>query len=361
MKIICFIDSLGSGGAQRQMVELAKGFKKRKHHVIFLIYHDIYFYKHHLDSCDIEIKLIKENNPLKRILRIRKFIRSSKPDAVLSFLQTPNFISILSSFPFRRWRLVVGERSADPNITKSWRRRIYRWLYLFVDCVVANSHENIKMVKFINPLLSDLKCKVIYNIIDKNVWKVNNKYIPLRDNVFHLSVAASHRFLKNSKGLIEGLNLLEKDQKDRLEVSWYGRQGEDDSFQQAKALTKKYELEKTIKFFEPTSNIPDIFSYSDAIGLFSFHEGLPNTICEAITLGKPVIASKISDIPILIGNKKALLFDPSEYLEISKSLQYILSLSSSKLIKIGEENKKRSEALLNKNNIINSYLSCFTK
>ena len=39
MKILCVIDSLGSGGAQRQLVGLAIGFKERGHEVSFLVYH----------------------------------------------------------------------------------------------------------------------------------------------------------------------------------------------------------------------------------------------------------------------------------------------------------------------------------
>ena len=39
MKILCVIDSLGSGGAQRQMVNLARGFKSKGYDVEMLIYY----------------------------------------------------------------------------------------------------------------------------------------------------------------------------------------------------------------------------------------------------------------------------------------------------------------------------------
>ena len=49
-KILFFINYLGSGGAQRQIVELAVGFKKRGYDVKFLIYQKEYgdFYYHYL-------------------------------------------------------------------------------------------------------------------------------------------------------------------------------------------------------------------------------------------------------------------------------------------------------------------------
>ena len=38
MKILCVIDSLGSGGAQRQIVNLACGLKKKGHDVDVFVY-----------------------------------------------------------------------------------------------------------------------------------------------------------------------------------------------------------------------------------------------------------------------------------------------------------------------------------
>ena len=101
MKILCVIDSLGSGGAQRQLVEIAKGISEKGHDVQVLIYHNIMFHKPILDKTDVKVILIEETNSLKRIFKMRKFIQAANPDLIISFLQTPNLISILSSFPFK--------------------------------------------------------------------------------------------------------------------------------------------------------------------------------------------------------------------------------------------------------------------
>lgn len=117
MKILCFIDSLGTGGAQRQMVEVAKGFKEKGHEVSFLTYHNINFFKPELDKHSIPVKTIEESNYVKRLFKIRKIIRKHQPDAVLSFLEAANFMATLAGFPSRKWKLVVGERSANPAIS----------------------------------------------------------------------------------------------------------------------------------------------------------------------------------------------------------------------------------------------------
>ena len=55
-RILCFIDSLGAGGAQRQLVNLAIGLKKRDYIVSFLVYHVDDFYLPILQENGIEIR-----------------------------------------------------------------------------------------------------------------------------------------------------------------------------------------------------------------------------------------------------------------------------------------------------------------
>ncbi|PKP40931.1 MAG: hypothetical protein CVT96_07360, partial [Bacteroidetes bacterium HGW-Bacteroidetes-13] len=92
MKILCVIDSLGSGGAQRQLVNLAIGFKEKEHEVSFLVYHNLNFFQKQLDEAQIKIHYIVEPNYLKRLLKFRKFLRRGNQDAVLSFLEASNFM-----------------------------------------------------------------------------------------------------------------------------------------------------------------------------------------------------------------------------------------------------------------------------
>jgi len=170
MKILCVIDSLGSGGAQRQLVNLAISFKKKGHDVDFLVYHNDNFYLNFLEKNGIKVIFSIEKSYIKRVFKIRKIIRNGKYNTVLSFLEAPNFICELAVLPFKSWRLIVGERSANPDILKSFKLILFRFLHIFSDYVVANSYENINIVKKVNPILRNSKCHVIYNLIDFDKW-----------------------------------------------------------------------------------------------------------------------------------------------------------------------------------------------
>lgn len=361
MKILFFSDSLGSGGAQRQMVSLAVSLKKIGNDVSFLVYHNLNFFKPVLDDANIDVKYISEDNKVKRFLKLRKYIRKGNYDIVQSFLEPVNFVNELSVLPFGKWKVIVGERSSDPKIFTNKKRYLLRWFHFFADYIVSNSYENMRMVQKINPFLSKKKCKVIYNYIDSNKWKPSNEYLPLKDNKLNLVVAASHQYLKNAKGLIEAVSLLNNDEKAKLRIKWYGDRGNDDSFDKALELINKYSLNEVVKFKKAVPNINNIFQHADIVGLFSFYEGLPNTVCEAMTVGKPVIASSVSDIPFLLNNNQSLLFKPDDVNDIKRVLSYVLTLKENELIRIGEKNRERGISLFEKKNTIDQYLKLYSK
>lgn len=357
MKILCFIDSLGSGGAQRQLVELAKGFKEKGHEVLFLTYHEINFFKHELDAVHIPVKTVVEPNYLKRTFKIRKAIRKEKPDAVLSFLEGANFMATLAGFPSRKWKLVVGERSANPNILRSFKLRMYRWFHLFADYVVANSNSNLKIVRKINPLLPNKKCKVIYNMVDNNKWSVDDSNQNFQNEKFNIVIFASHQYLKNAKGMIEAIHLLSDDVKAKIIIDWYGGKSPDNSYNETIALTEQYNLHHIINFYDSTDLVKDIMISSNAVGLFSYYEGLPNVVCEAMMLGRPVIASNVSDVPNFL--QENLIFNPSDSNDIAKVIHYLITLNRVQLMNIGNQNLNVAKELFEKNKIISSYTNLF--
>jgi len=356
MRILCVIDSLGSGGAQRQLVNLAIGFKEKGHNVSFLVYHRDEFYEQTLKENNISIYEIIESNYFKRLMKMRRYIRKGNFDAVLSFLEAPNFICEIAGLPTRKWKLIVGERSANPNILKSPKLRIYRWFHLLADLVVANSHENIKMVRKINPFLSKEKCHVIYNILDSNVWKMQLNYIPFNNHKFNLLIAASISNTKNLHGLIEAVNFLPESYKNKLKINWYGNVGDLDYFYKAQQKIKDYKIDEIFSFLEPTHDIIRQMYLSDAIGLFSFYEGLPNVICEAMAIEKPIICSNVSDLPLLLNNRY-LLIDPYSASSIAASLIYCMDQSIIKLNEEGKKNRLVAEKFFDKEKIIEKYLS----
>ena len=357
MRLLCVIDSLGSGGAQRQMVGLAKAFKENGIEVSLLTYHREDFYLPELKEAQIIVSCIQESNYLMRLIRIRQYIRKGKYDVVLSFLTSVNFICECAAFPFKRWKLIVGERGGNPREIRSFKGRLFRVFHFLADYVVVNSYQGLQLLKKANPLLSDRKCKVIYNLFDMVYWQPNPSYMPLQNDKFKLIVAASHQYLKNLTGLIKGIHNLSVNDKKRLIVEWYGDERGDNSFLEARQFIAEYGLNCIINFYAATTDILEKMQHADAIGLFSYFEGFPNVICEGMAVGKLIVCSKVSDIPQILADDGNLLIDPYNPLTITEALQKMLNMPLENLIKTGKRNREKAIKAFSKDAIVDQYLS----
>tara|TARA_Y100000385_G_scaffold271952_1_gene312347 strand:- start:591 stop:1706 length:1116 start_codon:yes stop_codon:yes gene_type:complete len=362
MRILCFIDSLGSGGAQRQITQLAIGFKEKGHEVEFLVYHKEDFYREILMKNDIPINEIICDSYFRRVLGIRSFIRKGKYDLVLSFLEGVSLIATLVGFPNRRWKLIVGERNANPKILKSVKLRFYRWMHLFVDKIVANSHSNIEMVHKINPFVKN-KSSVINNIVDFSKFNVSENHEYRQNGKTRILVAATQVYRKNALGLVRALATMNTKERNKFDIVWFGERIEepyfDNSFNEVKAMVAKNNLQDIIRFEDSTPEIHKYMITVDAVALFSFYEGQPNTIIEGMSCGKPVICSDVSDISTLLSHCPNLIFDPNSTDSICRSLNALMELSNKELNELGCYNRRVAESLFDKSKIVDKYLNLF--
>jgi glycosyltransferase involved in cell wall biosynthesis len=361
MRILCFNTTLDVGGAARQLSTLACEFKKRGHDITFLIYHDKIYYRDMLEDLDIPIVIIKEDSYFKRLIKIRKFIRSSSFDAVLTFLGPANFISICSGFPFRRWSVIVGERSADPGTLKSIRYKLFRMCHLFATAVVSNSQANMDMVKKVNPFLPLKKRHIIYNTLDLNIWHPNIDYRYKSGGKLKLVVPARYHAAKNLDNFVEAVNLLDEHTKKHLIINWFGNIEAAESsrkiYEDAKNKVDEYGLNEIIKLHLASDNIYEEIINSDVVGLFSIYEGLPNAICEGMACGKPIIATNVSDIKYLIhSDENGIVIENTNPQSISESLSYLIRLDVYKLKIMGEKSREMALKLFSSEDIVDKYL-----
>ena len=360
LDILCVIDDLTAGGAQRQLVNLALGLKSIGHDVSFLTYHKRTFYEQILNDAGIKLILIEEPNAIKRLLKFRRFIRNSNYTSIISFLGIPSFLASFAAFPCKNFNLVVGERSSNPKIKKSIKSQLIRLFYFKSDFIVANSFSNIELVKSILPWISENKFKVIYNGL--NLYKFHSSQdFKFKSNPrFTIVITASYRRLKNLLGLIEAVQLLNKNDQDKLLIRWFGDKSpngnHDDILENAIALIERYNLQDVIQLNDATYEVAEKMKLADAVGLFSFFEGLPNAICEGMACGKPIIATKVSDVPLLIEDGvNGFICEANNPESISKSIRKLLSLNAQQLSLMGIQNRIKAEKLFDEITITRAY------
>ena len=341
-RILFLAMNLNSGGAERQTVSIAKAFRKLGHDVTVICYSPGDFYQSDLEQAGVKVVWALENNYFSRLIKLRRYIRKGGYDSVVSLLVTPNIINLISAIGGRRWKVIIGERSAKSEFFTSNKGFMTKCLMKYADYLVCNSRNAQKIWQEFAPKYS-YKLRCIYNLI--NDTKPDSTYIPMRNDRVSVVVAASYQPLKNMQRLILAVANLSSEEKKRLHIDWYGQicvaEYGTKPYDNAQALIKDNDLVDVISLNPPVKNIFEIMHQADAVALVSEVEGLPNVICEALMLGKLVVMSNVSDYKVLVGNENGFVCKFDDVESIANAFRALINLSQEEILYKGKQ-KARS-------------------
>lgn len=351
-KILCFTDSLGSGGAQRQLVGLAIMLKERGYNVSVVLYHDIPFYTDVLIRNNIQIEIIKTgSNPIKRILKFRKYFKSKNANWVIAYQETPSLVAAVCRLFGCNYRLIVSERNTTQSMGVNERVRFF--LYRFADFIVPNSYSQSNFLENNYPWMKS-KIKTITNFVDfSEFYSVKRSC----SKVPKILVVASASQSKNLHGYIEACRIL-KERNVKFTTEWYGLTDVITQYQsKAFELIKNYYLGDIFKLLPKSINIANKYREADYFCLPSFYEGTPNVLCEAIAMGLPVACSYVCDNPIYVENGvNGYLFNPNDSDDMANKIQKLILLDNEKYQFYCENSEKIAHDKLEKETFLNKYL-----
>lgn len=335
-KVLFIAMNLNSGGAERQTVAIAKALKGQGYDVTVACYSNGDFYLSDLEQAGIRVVWMIEKQYIKRVLRFRKFIRNGGFDAVFSLLVTPNILNIISAFGGKKWKVILGERSAKSEFFNSIKAKFIKTMLRHADAIVCNSENAANIWRNFAPRNAH-KVKCIYNLLPQ--YTSSATYIPKQRDRVNVVIAASYQPLKNMKRLILALSKLSAEERQKIYVDWYGQINVSIygtmPYDESKALIKEHNLESVISLNPPTTQIYELMNLADAVALVSEVEGLPNVICEALMLGKPIIMSNVSDYKVLVGNNNGFVCEYNDVDSITKALRSIIALNEEQLLELG--------------------------
>ena len=366
MKILCVIDSLGSGGAQRQIVNLACGLKEKKHEVELFIYHPhLNFFRSVIDDAGIRVHAVHGISGFSfRVIRsLAKILRETSFDAVISFLPSTNIYAILGKlFSGTDCFLIVGERASKSLDVGFFHTFVQRSLYFFAKNVVANSYHQAEYLRKYFWIRN--KISTIYNgyKIDKN----SIKYEPAFNNSCKFLVVGRIDSGKNGIRLIKALEFFHRRNGYLPQIHWAGRQEQDQKSivirdEMDRLITTNLALDTAWCWLGEHPDIPTLLVSYDALIHISLHEGLPNVVCEAFIAGRPVIASAVCDHPLLIEDEvRGLLCDPFSSESICKALERFFLLSLEGRQKMGRNARRFAEERLTIERMVDQYEALIT-
>jgi glycosyltransferase involved in cell wall biosynthesis len=342
LDVLLVIDVLGSGGAQRQLCELAALLHERGVSVHILTYHPADFYLDFLRERGIRHTTAPRRlGRLGRMRMVWRAIRSMRPRVVCSFLTGSGLMAELARLcRIGDFRLVVSERHADSRMTASVRFR--HLMHSCADRVVVNSEVQRRFIAANAGWLAD-RTTCIRNCVDLERFAPSGRQAV--NERLRFAVVASYTPLKNPFGLLRGFAAYRAAAgPDAGRLDWYGNVNNSAEIYRASlALRDDLGLELDVALHDQVERIETVYRSADALCLASLSEATPNVICEAMASGLPVVASRVGDIPELIREgEHGFLFDPQRPESIAAALGQMMRLGPGGRVAMGVRNRQRA-------------------
>lgn len=336
LRALLVVDHLGTGGAQRQLVNLGVQLHHFGHDIEFFTYYPARDLRAPLDAAGLRVwETFKASRFSARIPWVlRQRLRAGRYDVALSYLDTPNFYLELAAAGLRKTAVVVSQRAQYPPGRLALVKRTLETFHKLADHVVVNSRSQMQRMVDEFPWLAD-RISTISNGVNEEFFGVTRP-AHARPGL-RLLVVATVVPLKNADGLIEALHLCRRETGADVRVAWAGRCADERYFNALERRLDELGLRSHWEWLGQRQDVPRLMSECDALVHPSHSEGFPNAICEALAAGMPVAAGKVGDHPMLVRESRAgCLFDPAQPSDIAAALVQLVRMRPAELRQLGE-------------------------
>lgn len=352
-KVLCLIDGLGFGGAQRQIIGLVSLLRQKGIEADLACYHERHFYDDLLNTSGIKPITLNPKGKFAKLKLIRNLIKDKQYEVVITYLQGPNSIGCLLKLSGLKFKLIVSDRITYQKTNKSISLRSH--LYKFADYIVPNSFSQKDFLSNNFPFLKR-KIITITNFTD------TTKFVPTqfsRNNPPKILVVGRISDQKNITNLILALEIL-KSRDINLNIDWIGDvgRGMDKYHDSVMRMYEKSNIQDMLIFHPGVKDIVHYYQRCDAFCLPSLYEGFPNVICEAMSCGRPILCSDVCDNSYLVEDGiNGFLFNPNVPESIADALESFSKLSCNTLQDMGNISREKALQICSMESFVNKYIS----
>lgn len=368
MNVLCVIDHFGSGGSQKQMVELACGLKRRRHTVEVFVYHPKYdFFKATLSAlaiCVHEYDKRSKGFAIGVVNQLRSLFKNNKYDVVISFLQSPSVYCELTKLTAPSTKLIVSERASHFGDRSRLGALFRRHLHRCANHIVVNSHSHKSWLENNHKWLRG-KVTTIYNGLDVSQFASPPLVLKSARDLRLIAVGRVGPE-KNVLRLLMALDVFYRVNGWLPTVSWVGRRDDDSTSARRYCrqvdhwLDDKPQICKHWRWVGERADIPNLIAGHHALIHPSEYEGLPNVVCEALAAGRPVLVSDVCDHARLVASgERGFLFDPRDPADIADAIGRLAALGERDWIAFSGNARRYAQAALTTERMVSEYEALF--
>jgi len=314
MKITFLIRSLNYGGAERQLVALAKGLHERGHSVGVAVFYPGGPLEKDLREAGVPVRALDKLgrwDVLGFLWRLTRLLREERPDILHSYLVVPNLVTVMFKLLFPRIKMVWGVRASNMDLSRyDWfirmTYRLERLFSRFPDLIIVNSQAG-RRDHFAHGFPKE-KMVVIHNGIDTQRFCPNPG--ARRRGRAEWGVSEDEKLIglvgrldpkKDHPTFLKAAALLAQERED-VRFVCVG-DGLADYRQELHKLGQELGLTERLIWAGARDDISAVYnSLEIASSSSSYGEGFPNVIGEAMACGVPCVVTDVGDSAWIVGD-----------------------------------------------------------
>lgn len=331
MKVLQIINSLGTGGAEKLLLETIPLYRKCGIEMDILI---LWNNKHQftqklkeLDCCKVYILNDSQNikdiyNP-KNILKIRKILKNY--DLAHVHLFPAQYFVPIANIGLNKKLLFTEHNTSNNRIKNQFFKPLERWCYARYKKLICISNEINEI--YDNYLQLGFKSIIINNGVDLVKIKEAKPFDKLISNMSFsndkiIIQISAFREQKDQDTVVKSLQYLPEN----FKVVFVG---DGIRKKEVEALSKKLDVNERVLFLGQRMDVPELLKSSDYVVLSTKHEGLSLASVEGLASGKPFLGSNVPGLKEIIQGA-GILF---EYQNPKQLAEEILKLENDTVYK----------------------------
>lgn len=366
VKIVFLIRSLNYGGAERQLVALAKGLHQRGHIVVVTVFYPQGPLEQGLHDTGVPVRVLEKGgrwDVFGWFVRLVRLLQREQPDLLQSYLVVPNLLTLLLKPLFPRIKMVWGVRASNMDLRHyDWLATatftLSRWTAHWADLIIANSKAGMryhhgrgypaeKMLVVPNGIDMQRFCPDLQARYDvRTAWGVT-------EHETLIGLVGRLDPMKDHSTFLQAASLLIKQRKDLRFVcvgdgpSRYG--------QRLRSLGSQLGLNGFLIWTAARPDMPAVYNALDiATTSSAFGEGFPNVIGEAMACGVPCVVTDVGDSSFIVSDRGRVV-PPRNPQRLAGAWNQLLEMPPGARKELGAAARSRIEEYFNLPLIVTRY------
>jgi glycosyltransferase involved in cell wall biosynthesis len=348
-RVMLFTDSFMRGGTERQFVRLVRGIDRNQFDILIACLQRCGPLLSDVESLGVSIlefpiDSLYNFKAAKRFVQLVRFLRREQIQIVHTF----DFYSSVFAVPAARLAgvpVVLASRRELLNLRTPWQQLAIRVACRLATGVVVNSRA----------VGHDMAClesgtrrkiDILPNCIDLDEFEQKlspgeiRRELGLSPKSILIGALGNLRPEKDLETFLQAARSI----LDVIPSAEFLVIGDGTAGNQLKSLANDLHLSESVHFLGERPDVPDLLASLDILVLSSYTESFPNAILEAMTMGKPVVATNVGGIPELVEEGQTGLLVPPRDPKAIADCVLSLCRDSARRVQMGRAARVRVES-----------------